>query len=145
MKPAREQLLLAKSLSEVKKDAWKLFSELIRRDQADKDGLVKCCSCGKIVHWKQSQAGHWPSIAGRTNAVLFARKGVHPQCGQCNVYKDGNPAGYNEYMEENYTKKERDELLKLKRTQVHYEKIDLIKMMDRWLAELEKLDKIAGI
>lgn len=139
MSSAQKQLLLAKPLGEVKKDAWKVFSEWIRRRYANDLGIVPCCSCGKAKHWKEMQAGHWPSIAGRNNSILFAEQGVHAQCGQCNTYKHGNPVGYDAYMRSHYNEKVLEDLIKQKRKTVIYSKQDYIKMIDGWVKKIEKL------
>ena len=136
MSPAQKQLFLALPLNECKKRAWKVFSEWIRR----RDEKQGCCSCGKWKPWKEMQAGHWPSIEGRYNSILFAENGVHAQCGQCNTYKHGNPAGYDAFMKKRYGKKVMDELIKLKAKEVKYERTDYIKMIDKWMEKLIALD-----
>lgn len=141
MTEARKTLLRAKSLSEVKKETWKIFSEYVRkRDCGRTNGYGMCVSCGKIIHWKQGQAGHWPEIEGRTNSILFSEQGVNLQCGQCNIYKHGNPAGYNAFMEGTHGKKVMDKLRKLKRDTVIYDKEDYIRMMEKWLKKIEAMN-----
>lgn len=76
------------SLSSLKKKAWKLFSEWIRRKDADEGGTEYCFTCGRAFHWKELQAGH--GIGGRHNAVLFDEEIVRPQCVACNVFLRGN-------------------------------------------------------
>jgi len=72
------------SLSSLKKKCWKLFSEWIRRKDADEGGTVECYTCGKLMHWTGdgAQAGH--AIGGRRNAVLFDHEVVKIQCTYCN-------------------------------------------------------------
>ena len=137
MTESQKTLFLDQSLSEAKKQAWKFFSEYIRRRNADKNGYIYCCSCGKYIHWKQSQAGHWPSIDGRNNSILFSETGVNAQCGQCNTYKNGNPSGYDAFMRKKYGQKEMDRLLKIKHDTVKYEKTDYIRMIEKWQKEME--------
>lgn len=86
------------------------------------------------------QAGHWPSIDGRNNSILFAEKGVSAQCGQCNTYKHGNPAGYDEYMKKHYGQKVMDALIKQKHKTVIYEKKDYIAMIDKWVQKIASFD-----
>ena len=65
------------------------MSELVRKKYADKDGYVVCFTCGKPMHWKESQAGH--AIGGRTNYLLFeCEEVIRNQCSTCNVFKGGN-------------------------------------------------------
>jgi len=96
-----------KTLTSVKKRAWKVFSEMIRRTRADDDGMAYCVTCkqefpdkAKKVHWKELQAGHF--IDGKGNAILFDELGVHPQCYSCNCMKSGNKIEYFRFMQEKY-------------------------------------------
>jgi hypothetical protein len=77
------------TLSSLKKKAWKLLSELVRRQDADEGGTTQCFTCGKWIHWKyEAQAGH--AIGGRRNAVLFDLEIIRPQCFACNAKHIGN-------------------------------------------------------
>lgn len=68
--------------------AWKIFSEYIRRKDADEGGTTECYTCGKLLHWKyEAQAGH--AIPGRHNAVLLDPEIVRVQCAPCNIWKRG--------------------------------------------------------
>ncbi len=125
------------SLKTLKAKAWKLFSEYVRRVDADPEsGFVKCCTCDTYKHWKQMQAGHF--IPGRCNSILFEKTGVHPQCRRCN-YNEGNGPEYYVFMEETYGKEEIDRLrmlrhLSVKLDQYFYE--DLINNLKVKLSEL---------
>ena len=101
----------SKSISQLKKEAWKLFSEWIRRRDADWRGYVPCITCKKIFHYKKLQAGHF--IPGRHNAILFHEELVHPQCYHCNVGLRGNPREYDRFMREKYGDKKVAEFDKL--------------------------------
>jgi hypothetical protein len=75
------------TLRSLKAKAWKLFSEYIRRKDADQGGTDRCYTCLKLAHWKELQAGH--AIGGRHNAVLFDEEIVRPQCVGCNIFARG--------------------------------------------------------
>jgi hypothetical protein len=75
------------TLGALKKKAWKLVSEWVRRSHADEGGTVSCVTCGKLMHWKESHAGH--AIPGRHGAVLFDTEIIRPQCPIDNVWKGG--------------------------------------------------------
>ena len=75
------------TLRTLKAKAWKLFSEWIRRKDADAGGTGLCYTCGTPKHWKELQAGH--AIPGRHNAVLLDEEIVRPQCVRCNVMLRG--------------------------------------------------------
>lgn len=75
------------TLKSLKNKAWKVFSEYIRRRDADEGGTVRCYTCGALYFWKQIHAGH--AIPGRRNAVLFDAEIVRPQCPRCNIFLGG--------------------------------------------------------
>jgi len=73
----------------LKEKLWKLFSEYIRLRDASDIGYVNCISCGKVMYWKDSQAGHY---VPKNNGLFFYfnEDDVHAQCYGCNVGKSGN-------------------------------------------------------
>lgn len=85
--------------SSIKKKAWTVFSEYIRKRDADRRGWTACVTCGRAGHWRQFDAGHF--IPGRGNGILFDERGVHAQCKRCNA-RSGNPVPYYQYMEKRY-------------------------------------------
>jgi hypothetical protein len=76
------------SISGLKKKAWKLFSEWIRRRDANFRGYVRCYTCKKVYHWKRIQAGHY--VSRQHNSLFFSTKNVKPQCFSCNIWRYGN-------------------------------------------------------
>jgi hypothetical protein len=97
-----------KSLKTIKKKAWTVFSEYIRKKYATKDGYVDCVTCNRVLPWNQMQAGHF--IDGRNNTVLFCETGVHPQCMRCNIFLKGNKIEYYKFMQKNFGEEMIDEL-----------------------------------
>ena len=77
-----------KSLRTLKALAWKVFSEYVRRKDADADGYALCYTSEVRAHWKNLQCGH--AIGGRHNAVLFDEEICRPQTVSENVFKRGN-------------------------------------------------------
>lgn len=75
------------TLKSLKNKAWSLCSEFVRRSHADEGGTVSCYTCGKLMHWKESHAGH--AIPGRHNAVLLDTEIIRPQCPRDNVMMGG--------------------------------------------------------
>ena len=71
----------------LKAKAWGLMSELVRRKDADSDGMVRCFTCGAVKPWREVDAGH--GIGGRGNFVLFLEEVIKPQCKACNGYQGG--------------------------------------------------------
>lgn len=87
-----------------KEKAWNTFSKFIRkRDCKRTTGTLEkgiCCTCGALVKYKDSQAGHF--IDGRNNSILFEPTCVHLQCSSCNIWKHGNKIEYYDFMRRNY-------------------------------------------
>lgn len=76
----------------MKKKLDRVFSEYIRRRDADQSGYVKCISCGKIIHWKDSDCGHY--INRKHNSTRYDEKNCNAQCRACNRFDEGNIQGY---------------------------------------------------
>jgi hypothetical protein len=126
----------------LKDKAWKLFSEWIRRRDADLDGYVSCVTCKKRAQWKGDgmQAGHF--ISGRTLSLLFDHRNCHTQCYGCNVGRNGSYVEYFIYMEERYGRKVIDELRRLKYQSKKYGIGDyerLIEELERSIRLLEEV------
>lgn len=101
---------------QLKKRAWREFSIFIRARGADSEGMVKCCTCGSVKHWKQMQAGHF--IPGRLNNNLFSESGTNAQCSFCNVVRNGNGPRYYQFMLAKHGQEVIDDLM-LRNDQTH--------------------------
>jgi len=77
-----------KPLSYYKKKLDKLFSEYIRRKDADEDGYNHCYTCGARHHWKTLQNGHYVRRSAGLS-VYFLEENCRPQCFACNIWKQG--------------------------------------------------------
>ena len=74
----------------------RVFSKYIRlRDRVDGD-FCKCCTCGRVKHWKEMDAGHF--INRRYYGVRFDERNVHAQCRYCNRFNEGEQAKYAEFL-----------------------------------------------
>lgn len=61
----------------------KLFSEYVRRKDADIYGIVSCFTCGVRKHWKEIDAGHFQSR--RFLGTRWEEDNAKPQCKGCNM------------------------------------------------------------
>ena len=82
-----ERLSKRPTLGKLKKKAWSVLSEFIRRSYADQGGTVECYTCGKLMFWKECHAGH--AIPGRHGAVLLDPEIIRPQCPVDNIWRGG--------------------------------------------------------
>ena len=77
-KPTRSKLV--KKLDTV-------FSQYIRRSNADNNGYCTCVTCNKTFHLKEIQAGHF--MSRKHYSIRWDERNVKPQCVACNVYRYG--------------------------------------------------------
>ena len=78
----------------------KIFSEYIRLRDSNENGYGRCISCGKVVHWKESDAGHY--VNRKHLSLRYDEKNVNLQCRHCNRFQEGNALGYNHGLVEKY-------------------------------------------
>ena len=122
----------------LKDKAWKLFSEYIRRRDANDDGDVECITCHAIKPWKSMQAGHF--IDGRTNSILFEEDGCHAQCYSCNMFKAGNKVEYFRYMQKRYGDVRIDELRVLRSQTLKFTESDLEEKIEYLKAKIAEMN-----
>ena len=78
----------------------RIFSEYIRLRDTDEGGCGKCISCGKIIHYKEGDAGHY--VNRKHLSLRYDEKNVNIQCRACNRFDEGNMIGYNHGLVEKY-------------------------------------------
>lgn len=123
--------------SSLKKKLWKIFSEYIRRRDADLDGNVECVTCGARGHWKNFQAGHF--VGGRRNSILYELTNCHVQDYACNVCKYGETLKYLDFMLEKYGQAEVSRLRSLNEKSVNFSIQDYEEMIDKFKKKLLEL------
>mgnify|MGYP000453842261 CR=1 FL=1 len=71
----------------------KVFHEYIRRRDADNNtGNCDCVSCGKTIHFSESDAGHF--ISRKYLITRYDERNVHAQCRKCNRFEYGRQYEY---------------------------------------------------
>ena len=128
-----------KSLRALKAKCWRLFSEWIRRKDADEGGTVECFTSGKLMHWKDAHAGH--GIPGRHNAVLFDPDIVKPQSPVDNIWKGGQYHIFATKLIKAHGMEWWDQKLIDSRKVVKYTAADLEVLIEELKAKLNDLDK----
>jgi len=83
-----------------KREADRLFSLLIRQSDADDNGLVRCCTCSKPMHWRQAHLGHF--IPRQHQSTRFDRQNVGVQCVNCNTFHEGEQYKFSKYLDAKY-------------------------------------------
>jgi len=127
-------------LTPLKNKLWKLTSEYIRRRDADENGIVACCTCGKEKHWKEMDAGHYIPQA-RGNATRWDLSNIHAQCRRCNGFLEGNSAEYSVYIDNRYGKGYAESLRLKSHQTVKFSESDYQLMIDNVKDLLRILDE----
>ena len=131
------------SLKGLKLKCWRLFSELRRRQSADKDGYVKCVSCGAVRLWEGEgiHAGHYVhgGKGGKGNAVSYDERNINCQCTNCNYFGAREAAhNYSQFMFKTYGPDILDTLKAIKgKSKLRRE--DFERMIEQFEKELEVL------
>jgi len=63
-----------------------IFSRWVRLSNSVNE-ICTCVTCGKELHWKDIQAGHF--ISRKHYSTRWDERNVKPQCVGCNVFKYG--------------------------------------------------------
>jgi hypothetical protein len=126
------------SASGLKKKADRLFSQYIRRFHADEGGTVSCVSCGKLMHWKESENGHY--IKRGHLSLRYDERNCAPQCTRCNRYMGGNQDEYAVYLVKKYGPGIIEELHALKHQAVKWYTNDWRELVSRIEAKLQTLE-----
>lgn len=90
-----------KTSAQLKKELWKLFSEYVRRKDADENGIATCFTCGRKNPWKMMHAGHYVRASAGLS-TYFDEQNIHVQCYACNIWRDGNSDEYALRLHEKY-------------------------------------------
>lgn len=96
----RSKLPHVASTSSLEKKLDTLFSLYIRKRYATPDGMVRCVTCGKYDHWKETDAGHY--ISRSYLSTRFDERNVHVQCKSCNRFHEGRKDEYTLFLLKTY-------------------------------------------
>lgn len=126
-----------KSLKTLKKEATSLFQLYVRLRDSDDKGNGKCCSCGKIIHYKKADGGHF--ISRGYASTLFSETNVHLQCKRCNLM-GGNASGYALFMLDKYKREEIERLNTLKDKPARYSLAFYELFIEKYKTKTNKLE-----
>lgn len=94
-----EKFRCDRGITQRKKVLAKL-QRLVKLKARDKDGNVKCVTCGRVrpANQRSMQGGHF--IAAKHTATCFDERNIHVQCNQCNERYEGS--AYRAFMVREY-------------------------------------------
>jgi hypothetical protein len=124
----------SKTQAQLKKELDSVFSIYIRTKYADTDGMVACYTCGKVMHWKKIQNGHF--ISRTYLATRFHENNCRPQCWGCNGFGNGKPLDFEENLKRELSPEYVEELKKLRHSSVKYDRHWYTEMINNYKNEL---------
>jgi hypothetical protein len=126
-----------KTLKYWKNKIDKPFHEYIRRRDVDNHtGMGECISCGKSIHFTESDAGHF--IGRQHLATRYDERNVHIQCRKCNRFEYGRQYEYSIVLGEELSQ----ELLIKSKSVLKLTDLEWQEIYDTYTAKLKELKKI---
>lgn len=132
-----------KSLKTLKTKAAQLFQLYVRLRDTDENGNGNCCSCGKFVHYKCADAGHF--VSRRFLATLFDERNVHLQCKGCNGFNNGCPEGYSLFLIDRYGVEEIERLNQEKQKSIKIYQYDYENMIELYTQRINEIRTERGL
>ena len=126
------------TISKLKKKLDVLFSQYIRRRNADHLGRVKCFTCGVEKHWKEQQAGHFQSRSH--HSTRWDEVNVQVQCVKCNMYRQGEQYKFGLYLDDRFGDGTAEELENRAKTIVKLNRVDYEEAIERYKQKIRELD-----
>ena len=115
----------------------KVFSQWVRRKDADHRGYVECWTCGKVLPWSRVDAGHFQSRA--KFSTRWDEMNVKPQCKGCNGFRSGEQFKFARKLDAVYGEGTAQELEVLSNTPKTYSVEELEALIDVYNRRLRKL------
>ena len=114
----------------------KVFHEYIRRRDADNNtGNCDCVSCGKTIHFSESDAGHF--ISRKYLITRYNERNVNAQCRKCNRFEYGRQYEYSIALGQELSQ----ELLQTSRSMVKYTDADWQEIFKEFNDKLNEIKK----
>ena len=114
----------------------KVFHEYIRRRDADNNtGNCDCVSCGKTIHFSESDAGHL--ISKKYLITRYDERNVKAQCRKCNRFEYGRQYEYSIALGQELSQ----ELLQTSRSMVKFSDADWQEIFEEFNDKLNEIKK----
>ena len=114
----------------------KVFHEYIRRrDAHNNTGNCGCVSCGKTIHFSESDAGHF--ISRKYLITRYDERNVHAQCRKCNRFEYGRQYEYSIALGQELSQ----ELLQTSRSMVKFTDADWQDIFEEFNHKLNEIKK----
>ena len=91
-KPAKKAPKKKPIPKSIRQQTLAAMQKLRKLEEANDEGMVRCISCGRLMHWKESQGGHY--IPRAVKPTEIDPDNIWPQCPRCNGVLYGNLTDY---------------------------------------------------
>uniref|UniRef100_A0A6M3JKV0 Putative lambda recombination protein n=1 Tax=viral metagenome TaxID=1070528 RepID=A0A6M3JKV0_9ZZZZ len=119
----------------------RIFSQYIRlRDRLPNSEVVKCISCGKIIHWKESDCGHY--VTRNVLGLRYNEQNCNAQCRKCNRFDEANKTGYTLGLIQKYGKNIIEILHAAKNKHIKITQFEYEALIQHYTNEVKKLENI---
>jgi hypothetical protein len=135
---------MKKTISKLKKELDKIFSVFIRIRDATDEGMVQCCTCNKVAHYKSGmQCGHFQSR--RHHSTRWNEENCAVQCISCNCFKQGEQFRFSIYIDSKYGEGTAEDLQYKARQIQKFSRVDYEEKISYYKDLVDKLKKEKGI
>jgi len=129
------------TVSKLKKKLDTIFSKYVRLKHADKNGYVKCYTCGVKKYWEKDgmQAGHF--MSRKHTATRFDEQNVKPQCYSCNCHFYGRQFEFGQNLDKEFGEGTAETLLQKSRQTQKNTVSDMQNLIELYINKLDQLHK----
>ena len=116
----------------------RIFSEYIRKRDANKKGICKCITCKREFKWNELDAGHF--ISRKEMSVRWDERNVAAQCQYCNRFRYGRQYQFSLALDKQ-SRGLSKRLYNKSKEVVKYSMVDLHELVDLYKEKLHKENK----
>ena len=132
-----------KSISKLKKELDKWFSLFIRLRSATNEGMVQCCTSGRVYHYRKIHAGHF--MSRRHLATRYCDMNVQPQSPADNLFGQGEQYRFGLHLDGKYGEGTAEELRMKSLRTLKMSRVDYEEKISYYKDLVDKLKKEKGI
>lgn len=128
------------TVSKLKKKLDTIFSQYIRKKDADVNGNVQCYTCGVTKKWQKDgmQAGHF--MSRKHTITRYDEQNVKPQCYTCNCHYYGRQYEFGLHLDKEYGSGTSEALLQKSRQTQKNTVSDLQDLIELYTKKFEQLN-----
>jgi len=123
------------SISSLTKELDRVFSLFIRMRDSNSEGMGRCITCDKILHYKEGHNGHFRSR--KYMSTRWSPTNCNLQCPTCNLYNNGEEFIHGLKIDEKFGQGTAMEMYKRSQEIMKFSKEDLKTLIDYYKGVVE--------